>query len=53
MNDRPAASRPRRGPHRDPDAHEAVLAATRELVAEVGYRGVTMDKIASRAGWRG
>ncbi|WP_328718348.1 TetR/AcrR family transcriptional regulator [Streptomyces sp. NBC_00247] len=50
MNDRPAASRPRRGPHRDPDAHEAVLAATRELVAEVGYRGVTMDKIASRAG---
>ncbi|MEU1089293.1 TetR/AcrR family transcriptional regulator [Streptomyces sp. NPDC005576] len=50
MNDRPAASRPRRGPHRDPAAHEAVLAATRELIAEFGYQGVTMDKIASRAG---
>ncbi|WP_299535271.1 TetR/AcrR family transcriptional regulator [uncultured Streptomyces sp.] len=50
MNDHPAASRPRRGPHRDPEAHEAVLAATRALVAELGYKGVTMDRIASRAG---
>lgn len=50
MNDRPATSRPRRGPHRDPAAHEAVLTATRELIAEFGYQGVTMDKIASRAG---
>ncbi|MFG2588409.1 TetR/AcrR family transcriptional regulator [Streptomyces sp. NPDC048438] len=49
-DDRPAGSRPRRGPHRDPDAHEAVLAATRELVAELGYKGVTMERIASRAG---
>ncbi|KPC79393.1 MULTISPECIES: TetR/AcrR family transcriptional regulator [Streptomyces] len=49
-DERPAAPRPRRGPRRDPDAHEAVLAATRELVAELGYRGVTMDRIASRAG---
>ncbi|MFE9725536.1 TetR/AcrR family transcriptional regulator [Streptomyces sp. NPDC005794] len=50
MDDRPAASRPRRGPRRDPDAHEAVLVATRELVAELGYKGVTMERIASRAG---
>ncbi|MEU4262519.1 MULTISPECIES: TetR/AcrR family transcriptional regulator [Streptomycetaceae] len=50
MNDPSAVPRPRRGPRRDPDAHEAVLAATRELVAELGYKGVTMDRIASRAG---
>lgn len=50
MADHPAASRPRRGPRRDPEAHEAVLAAARELVAELGYKGVTMDRIASRAG---
>lgn len=50
MDDRSAAPRPRRGPHRDPEAHAAVLAATRELVAELGYKGVTMDRIASRAG---
>ncbi|MEU2341190.1 MULTISPECIES: TetR/AcrR family transcriptional regulator [Streptomyces] len=50
MDDERPATRPRRGPHRDPEAHEAVLAATRELVAELGYKGVTMDRIASRAG---
>ncbi|MGW1815838.1 TetR/AcrR family transcriptional regulator [Streptomyces sp. NPDC002125] len=50
MDDEHPASRPRRGPHRDPDAHEAVLAATRELVDELGYKGVTMDRIATRAG---
>ncbi|WP_405811505.1 TetR/AcrR family transcriptional regulator [Streptomyces sp. NBC_01520] len=50
MADHPAASRPRRGPRRDPEAHEAVLTAARELVAELGYKGVTMDRIASRAG---
>ncbi|MFJ4450143.1 TetR/AcrR family transcriptional regulator [[Kitasatospora] papulosa] len=50
MDDERPAARPRRGPHRDPEAHEAVLAATRELVAELGYKGVTMDRIASRAG---
>lgn len=50
MDDRSATPRPRRGPHRDPDAHEAVLAATRELVDELGYKGVTMDRIATRAG---
>ncbi|MGW9051687.1 TetR/AcrR family transcriptional regulator [[Kitasatospora] papulosa] len=50
MDDERPAARTRRGPHRDPEAHEAVLAATRELVAELGYKGVTMDRIASRAG---
>ncbi|WP_320781109.1 TetR/AcrR family transcriptional regulator [Streptomyces sp. CRN 30] len=42
--------RPRRGRRRDPDAHAAVLRATRELVAELGYHRVTMERIAARAG---
>ncbi|WP_320775912.1 TetR/AcrR family transcriptional regulator [Streptomyces sp. CRN 30] len=44
------APRPRRGRHRDPQAHAAVLRATRELVAELGYHRVTMERIAERAG---
>ncbi|MGY0489262.1 TetR/AcrR family transcriptional regulator [Streptomyces sp. WG-D5] len=42
--------RPRRGRYRDPQAHAAVLAATRDLVAELGYHKVTMERIAVRAG---
>ncbi|MGP2439874.1 TetR/AcrR family transcriptional regulator [Streptomyces sp. JW3] len=49
MTQEPAA-RPRRGRRRDPDAHAAVLRATRELVAELGYHRVTMERIAARAG---
>lgn len=44
------APRPRRGRHRDPQAHAAVLRAARELVAELGYHKVTMERIAARAG---
>ncbi|MDQ0383165.1 TetR/AcrR family transcriptional regulator [Amycolatopsis thermophila] len=43
-------SRPRRGPRRDPLAHQNVLRAARELVREVGYQQVTMEAIAARAG---
>jgi AcrR family transcriptional regulator len=38
------------GRPRDPRVDEAVLAATRELLAEVGYRGLTADAAARRAG---
>ncbi|MFD7295153.1 TetR/AcrR family transcriptional regulator [Streptomyces sp. NPDC059897] len=48
--DESTAPRPRRGRHRDPQAHAAVLGAARELVAELGYHKVTMERIAARAG---
>lgn len=38
------------GRPRDPRVDEAVLAATLELLAEVGYRGLTADAAARRAG---
>ncbi|MCF1592603.1 TetR/AcrR family transcriptional regulator [Streptomyces muensis] len=47
---RTPAARPRRGPHRSPEAHAAVLEVTRELLEEVGYPKVTMERIAERAG---
>ncbi|MDQ1033998.1 AcrR family transcriptional regulator [Streptomyces sp. V3I8] len=48
---RPAPEpRRRRGRHRDPQAHAAVLEATRELVNELGYHRVTMERISERAG---
>ena len=42
----------RRGPGRPPDLakREAVLAATREVLAEVGYTSMTIDAVAQRAG---
>ena len=41
----------RRGPGRPPDLakREAVLEATRELLAEVGYGSMTLDAVAKRA----
>ncbi|KAA9155300.1 TetR/AcrR family transcriptional regulator [Amycolatopsis acidicola] len=42
--------RPRSGPRRDPLAHEAILSAARDLVAEVGYDQATVEAIAARAG---
>jgi AcrR family transcriptional regulator len=44
--------RARRGPGRPPDLakREAVLAATREVLAEVGYTSMTIDAVAQRAG---
>lgn len=43
-------SRPRRGRPRSAAAHEAILAATRSLLVDVGYAGVSMDKVAAAAG---
>lgn len=42
----------KRGPGRPPDLakREAVLAATREVLAEVGYTSMTIDAVAQRAG---
>jgi AcrR family transcriptional regulator len=39
-----------RGRRRDADRHAAILAATRELLLEVGYPHLTIDAIARRAG---
>jgi len=39
----------RSGRRRDSTKHHAILQATRELVEEKGYRGVTLKAIASRA----
>jgi AcrR family transcriptional regulator len=40
----------RLGPHRDPAVDAAVLAATRELIVELGYGRTTVDGVARRAG---
>jgi AcrR family transcriptional regulator len=41
---------PRSGPKRDPEAYRAALAAAEELLAEIGYHRVTMERIAERSG---
>jgi AcrR family transcriptional regulator len=43
------ATRPRGRP-RDPAIDDAILTATRELLIDVGYAGVSMDAVAARAG---
>src|SRR5438067_12612598 len=49
--DTPVAVRPStRGRPRDPLCDEAILKATIELVAEVGYDRTTLDAVATRAG---
>lgn len=42
----------RRGPGRPRDAHhdQAIIQAVREVLAEAGYLGLTIDRVASRAG---
>ncbi len=42
-------TRIRAGRPRDSSKHQAILKATRELVNEVGYRGLTLKAIASKA----
>ncbi|GHA15883.1 TetR family transcriptional regulator [Arenicella chitinivorans] len=42
-------SRARAGRPRDSSKHQAILQATRELVNDVGYRGLTLKAIASKA----
>lgn len=48
----PVGATGKRGPGRPPDLakREAVLAATREVLAEVGYTSMTIDAVAQRAG---
>jgi AcrR family transcriptional regulator len=41
---------PTRGRPRDPSRGEAILKATIELLAEVGYEGTSIDAVAARAG---
>ncbi|OBI18457.1 TetR family transcriptional regulator [Mycobacterium sp. E2497] len=43
-------SQSRRGRPRSTAVHEAILDATRSLLVEAGYRGVSMDKVAVIAG---
>ncbi|WP_430785758.1 TetR/AcrR family transcriptional regulator [Actinoplanes sp. G11-F43] len=38
------------GRRRDPEAHRAALTAAEELLTEVGYHRVTMERIAERSG---
>lgn len=38
------------GRPRDPDRDQAILAATRELLAERGYAGVSIEAVAAKAG---
>ncbi|MCF2533132.1 TetR/AcrR family transcriptional regulator [Yinghuangia soli] len=45
-----ATDGPRAGRPRDNRVDAAIVAATRELLAEVGYAGLTMDAVAARAG---
>lgn len=40
----------RRGRKRDPGAQSAILAATREVMLEVGYHGLSIEGVARRAG---
>ncbi len=40
----------RRGRPRDAERHAAILEATRDLILEVGYAGVTIDAVAKRSG---
>lgn len=40
----------RRGRRRDPGAQGAILRATRDLLLEVGYTGLTIESVARRAG---
>ncbi|MDJ0342411.1 TetR/AcrR family transcriptional regulator [Streptomyces sp. H10-C2] len=44
------SSSPSRGRPRDPRSHEAIVSATAELVAEVGYAATSIGAVAARAG---
>lgn len=50
ITDKPAADQPQRGRPRDPSVDGAILKATIELVAEVGFDRTTIDAVAARAG---
>jgi AcrR family transcriptional regulator len=46
----PATASPQRGRPRDPQRGEAILDATIELIAEIGYDRMSIEAIAARAG---
>ena len=46
----PAEAHPKRGRPRDPEAQGAILEATRQLLLEAGYPGLTIEAVARRAG---
>lgn len=48
LSRRPSARRP--GRPRSERAHQAILAATLELLAKVGYQGMSLEGVAARAG---
>jgi hypothetical protein len=50
MDDAPVTTTRRPGRRRDESKDDAILQATRELLAERGYDGMTMDAVADRAG---
>ncbi|MFF3249147.1 TetR/AcrR family transcriptional regulator [Streptomyces sp. NPDC002870] len=45
-----SSSLPSRGRPRDPRSHEAIVSATAELIAEVGYAATSIGAVAARAG---
>ena len=50
MRPRSKQSAPARGRPRSQESEQAILDATMELLSELGYRSVTVDAIAARAG---
>lgn len=50
MSPRSSQGAPARGRPRSRESEQAILDATMELLSELGYRGVTVDAIAARAG---
>lgn len=45
-----ANERAKRGRRRDPRVQDAILEATRELLLDVGYQGLTIESVARKAG---
>jgi AcrR family transcriptional regulator len=50
VSPQPAAAARGRGRPRSPEAHRAILTATLELLGELGFRGLTIEGVADRAG---
>lgn len=50
MSPQSSQGAPARGRPRSRESEQAILDATMELLSELGYRGVTVDAIAARAG---
>ena len=50
MSPQPEAAARGRGRPRSPEAHLAILTATLQLLGEQGFRGLTIEGVAERAG---